>query len=949
MRLRTIGGLWIEAQDAPSLGPRQLGLLAVVASAGHQGTSRERVIGILWPDTPEEQARHTLSQTLYNIRRAAGRDLITGATQLRLDPWLTSDIGDLRSAVQAGDLETAAQLCTGKFLAGFYLPAAPEFERWVEEERAGLEQEALRILERLTKRADEEGRPAESVRWWQRLVELDPLSARFAAGHMRALAAAGDRSGALNRARLHRETVHRELNAEPDPAIQKLETSLRATAPLEPSVVVAPAATKAPSALGPQAPGPIAPPGSAAPTVRPAAIRPLWAAIALLGIVALVLSFRGLATRPGSDRPFLAVGAIRTPQLGDTSSLGRVLRDMLATSLGSIPGLQVVANSRLIELMPRGADSLPGATSDAARRAGATEILEGELLPGGTDLTLALRRVSLVSGVVRQGYSVRAVGPAQLIDSATASIARDLRLESPSAAVATLRTSSPAAYALYEEGLRTYYKWDAAAAYRLMKAALERDSAFAMAAFYGWWASRGVVEHPEGDRELLARAKLLAPRAIDRERLLIEGSVATMDASLTTLLAVAETLSVKYPEDPDGQNLLGAARQAAGDWGGAIAAYERTVVIDSLASAAPESFCRMCVALGGMVSAYVWWDSAAAAERTSRRFIALRPDEELAWNGLVEPLLRLGRREEALAAIQKADSLSRPGSSYRGTLQRDLIRWGRFEELDRQLLDDMGDPSFSVRGEGRWLMLFSLRNQGRLGEAMALARDHVIPGSSSRVAGLQPEGLTQVTLRMERGQPLQAARDFRAIAATTLSQNLTPGFKSRFATWMLALAGAASAAAGDTAGLRRLADSAEHIGKGSNWGRDPRLHHYLRGLLLQREGRHAEAVEAFRRAVFSTTDGLTRINLGMAQSLLALGRPQEAVAILRSALRGGPDGSNTYLTHTELREAIAQAFVQAGQADSARAHWTVVERAWRRADPQFRERYLRAVQQSATR
>jgi DNA-binding SARP family transcriptional activator len=932
LRLKTIGGLWIEGEAAPSLGPRPLALLALVAAAGKKGISRDRVVGILWAESSEEQARHTLSQTLYNLRREAGRDLITGATVLQLDPSLSSDVGELRVAAQRGELERVADLYTGRFLDGFFLPGAPEFERWAEEERTTLEREAVRALERLARQADDAGKPSDSVRWWHRLAELDPLSARYAAGHMTALAAAGDRSGALARARLYRELIHRELGTEPDATIQKLEQSLR-TLP-SPHVPVPVTPVQAPVAAG----EPRAVPGQAERSPRVAWVVAVTLAAIVLGVVVV----RGLSNSSSRSLPFLAVGTIRMPQHGDSSSFAPVLRDMLATSLGSIAGLRVVANSRLIELMPRGADTLPGSTSDAARRAGATEILEGELVPSARGFALTFRRVSLASGVVRKGYSVRASDATQLIDSATAAIARDLELDSPAAGVAQLRTSSPAAYALYEEGLRAFYKWDAAAGYRLMKAAFERDSTFAMAAFYGWWASRGITSHPEGDRELLDRAKLLAPRAIDRERLLIEGSVATMDAPLATLLAIAETLSVRYPDDPDGQNLLGSARQAAGDWGGAIAAFERAVAIDSQASATPGSFCRLCVALGSEVNAYVWWDSADAAVRTARRFVALRPHEEGAWSNQIEPLLRLGRRDEALAAIQKRDSVATLPFSYQGTLQRDLIRWGRFEELDPQLLDDLASPSVAVRSEARWIMLFSLRNQGRLREAMALARDQIIPGSSRQVPGLQPEGLTQVTLLMETGQPKKAAEGFRGVAANTLSQQLTPGFKARFATWMLTLAGTALAAAGDTAGLHRLADSTEQIGKGSNWGRDPRLHHFLRGLLLQRQGHHAEAVEAFRRAVHSTSDGFTRINLEMAKSLMALRRAPEAIAILQSALRGNVDGSNTYLTHTELHEAIAQAFEQAGQRDSAAAHWKAVESAWRHADPQFRERYLRA-------
>jgi tetratricopeptide (TPR) repeat protein len=328
---------------------------------------------------------------------------------------------------------------------------------------------------------------------------------------------------------------------------------------------------------------------------------------------------------------------------------------------------------------------------------------------------------------------------------------------------------------------------------------------------------------------------------------------------------------------------------------------------------------------------YLWWDSAAAAERTARRLIALRPDVE-SWGALVLPLLRQGRRAEAAAVLS---SVPRP------TFQRDMIRLGQFEEVDRELLADLQSGLVNVRAEGRWLLLISLRNQGRLQEAMALARDQVIPGSSQRV-DLPVEGTNIAILPMESGRPLEAAKVYRSILASHLTHGWSTGFKARYGTWMLALAGTALAAAGDTAGVRRIADSAEQMGSLSNWARDPRLHHFLRGLLWQRKGRHEEAVSAFRRALVSTTDGFTRINLELARSLLALDSAKAAVAILQPALRGGVDGSNTYVTHTELHEALARAFEMAGQADSAKAHWRAVESAWRRADPQFRDRYQRA-------
>ena len=81
---------------------------------------------------------------------------------------------------------------------------------------------------------------------------------------------------------------------------------------------------------------------------------------------------------------------------------------------------------------------------------------------------------------------------------------------------------------------------------------------------------------------------------------------------------------------------------------------------------------------------------------------------------------------------------------------------------------------------------------------------------------------------------------------------------------------------------------------------------------------------------------------------MALRRHSEAIAILQAALHGGVDGSNTYVTHTELHEALAHAFYTAGRRDSAAVHYAVVERAWRRADPEFADRYRTAKARATT-
>jgi predicted Zn-dependent protease len=109
-------------------------------------------------------------------------------------------------------------------------------------------------------------------------------------------------------------------------------------------------------------------------------------------------------------------------------------------------------------------------------------------------------------------------------------------------------------------------------------------------------------------------------------------------------------------------------------------------------------------------------------------------------------------------------------------------------------------------------------------------------------------------------------------------------------------------------------------------------------MLHSRAGRHESAIDEFRAAIHSTSLGFTRVNYEMARSLLQVGRPRDAIAILQPALRGEIDASNLYVTRTELHELLAESFDRAGQRDSAVVHHQAVVKAWRHADPAFHAR-----------
>src|SRR5204862_2728388 len=117
---------------------------------------------------------------------------------------------------------------------------------------------------------------------------------------------------------------------------------------------------------------------------------------------------------------------IREDAVSDSQHVGRVLTDMLATNFARVEGLSVLANTRLLELVHPGQDSAAG-LADAARRAGASDLLEGILrFVSPSTLSLEMRRVDLHTGIVKGVYRVSAPDQYTLVDSMTLAVTRQL-------------------------------------------------------------------------------------------------------------------------------------------------------------------------------------------------------------------------------------------------------------------------------------------------------------------------------------------------------------------------------------------------------------------------------------------------------------------------------------------------------------------------------------------
>ncbi|MGH7466455.1 MAG: AfsR/SARP family transcriptional regulator [Longimicrobiales bacterium] len=231
--LRLLGSPGIHGPDGALSGPvvhrHRLALLALLAAAPKGILARDRVLGLLWPETDTASARRLLNNAVHVVRQVLGDDVvITEGEGLRFDAAkLRVDVLEFEAAVKRGEALAAVELYTGPFLDGLSLPDAVEFEQWQERERERLERLYYVALERLAEATEREQGAAEALLWWRRRLACTPADGRIVLRLMRALGDAGDRAGALQVATAHTALLREEFGAAADTQVEGLAEQLR--------------------------------------------------------------------------------------------------------------------------------------------------------------------------------------------------------------------------------------------------------------------------------------------------------------------------------------------------------------------------------------------------------------------------------------------------------------------------------------------------------------------------------------------------------------------------------------------------------------------------------------------------------------------------------------------------------------------------------------------------
>ena len=233
LAIRLLGPLEIVVAGRPIVVDtrKALAIVTLVAAEGRP-FARDELAAMFWPDADDEAARGALRRTLSALRTAVGGSgLLIDRAQVALDPANASvDLAELERLAgsdRRADLEAAAALARGPFLAGFGLRDSPAFDDWQAARAGRVERTVGDLLDRLAAARLAAGDVGGAVDVATRRVELDPLDEPGQRRLIELLARSGDRTGAIRQYRSLVALFDRELGVAPLRETTDLYESIR--------------------------------------------------------------------------------------------------------------------------------------------------------------------------------------------------------------------------------------------------------------------------------------------------------------------------------------------------------------------------------------------------------------------------------------------------------------------------------------------------------------------------------------------------------------------------------------------------------------------------------------------------------------------------------------------------------------------------------------------------
>ncbi|HUQ80341.1 MAG TPA: BTAD domain-containing putative transcriptional regulator, partial [Gemmatimonadaceae bacterium] len=591
-----------RAGDSASGGaqPKRMALLAYLAlAATAEPVRRDALFALFWPERDEEDGRRLLRQSLYNLRRVLGDDVIIGnGDELSLrDGAIECDAVAFERLVADGRFGEALAIYKGDFLDGLQVDdVAPELNEWIARTRSRLRRRASTAAWSASNSAAAAGDAAHTFELARRACELEPDQE---AGWRRLMALQeqlGDREGALHTYDDLTARLGRDYDAAPSPETKALADRIRS----RPSQATGAGDSATTIPVGSRG----TPLGGAERArtrrLRPAVLAGVVGLVVVAGVVAASLRLRDADGSPS----LVAAGSLAArdrvvvadfQNLADDSLLTGGITEAFRVDLTQSPLVRVLSARQVASALGRMELSPNTVLTDSlaqklAVREGAKAIVAGTVAKAGGAFTVSVQLVSAERGDVLAAFRETAGDSTQLlaaVDRASKQLRhrigeslRSLRALPP---LAEETTGSLAALRKYSEAQRLSLAGQRSAAIRLFEEAVAIDTGFA-SAYVSLGMSYAAIAEP--GRSAAARRRAIAHqrRLPFYERSFAVASYAYNQGDYETATDWYTRVLERYPEDIRALNNLALVYRDRRQFAKAESLFARAAMIDSTIS-----------------------------------------------------------------------------------------------------------------------------------------------------------------------------------------------------------------------------------------------------------------------------------------------------------------------------------------------------------------------------
>ena len=236
LQLVLLGGFQARAagQEIDVPGRKERALLAFLAIPAGEARSRDKLAGLLWSDRGDSQARDSLKQAVFKLRKSLDcvqpSPLLADREFVSLERAAVAvDVAEFEQLIGEGTIESLARataLYRGDLLDGLDLRDAA-FDEWLLMERQRLRDLAREALAKLVDRHMTSGAHDQAAAAARRLLALDPLREAAHRALMQIYAAQGQTALALKQYQLCRDALQSELGVRPEAETERLYRSIQ--------------------------------------------------------------------------------------------------------------------------------------------------------------------------------------------------------------------------------------------------------------------------------------------------------------------------------------------------------------------------------------------------------------------------------------------------------------------------------------------------------------------------------------------------------------------------------------------------------------------------------------------------------------------------------------------------------------------------------------------------